>query len=175
MTAQQRRVQILKRLKGSEGPVSASVLAAELGVSRQIVVGDIALLRAAGTEIEATPRGYRTGDMGIRGLVACTHAGGEELRRELYTIVDNGGIAEDVIVENPLYGEITGRLHIASRYDVDVFVKKAAEQPDSLLCHMTGGPHLHTIICPDEETLSRIREQLAQKGFLYQSGREGGR
>ena len=37
MNAAQRRESILKRLSGAEAPVSASALAALLGVSRQIV------------------------------------------------------------------------------------------------------------------------------------------
>ena len=59
MNAAQRRESILKRLSGAEAPVSASALAALLGVSRQIVVGDVALLRAGGAQIDATPRGYQ--------------------------------------------------------------------------------------------------------------------
>ncbi len=169
MTAQQRREEIQKQLERAQGPLSASALAAQMGVSRQIVVGDIALLRAAGAQIIATPRGYQKGGTGVKTLVACCHDGGEGLRRELYTVVDNGGVVEDVIVENPLYGEITGKLHITSRYDVDVFLEKAARQPDSLLSSMTGGVHLHTLICPDEDTGARIRERLAQQGLLYEN------
>lgn len=170
MNAQERRDEIQKILGASQGPLSASALATQLGVSRQIVVGDIALLRASGIDIEATPRGYvgQKNSPGYSGLVACCHDRGEGLRQELYIIVDNGGVAEDVIVENPLYGEITGRLHLASRYDVEIFVEKAASQPDCLLSHMTGGVHLHTLRCPDEETFHRICAQLAEKGFLYE-------
>ena len=47
MNAAQRRERILTRLNSAGAPLSASTLAAELGVSRQIVVGDVALLRAA--------------------------------------------------------------------------------------------------------------------------------
>lgn len=83
-------------------------------------------------------------------------------------MVDNGGIVEDVKVESPLYGEITGRLHVASRYDADNFVARAMEQPDGLLLRLTGGVHLHTLVCPDEETFLRIRRALAQEGILYE-------
>ena len=161
MTAQQRRQQIIAILTKATGPVSASALAGQLGVSRQIVVGDVALLRAGGEQIDATPRGYvLTGEKqsGYTGLLACRAA---ELR-------DNGGIVEDVKVESPLYGEITGRLHVASRYDADNFVTRAMEQPDGLLLRLTGGVHLHTLVCPDEETFLRIRRALAQAGILYE-------
>ena len=159
MTAQQRRQQIIAILTKATGPVSASALAGQLGVSRQIVVGDVA------------PRGYvLTGEKqsGYTGLLACRHDGSEGLRQELYLVVDNGGIVEDVKVESPLYGEITGRLHVASRYDADNFVARAMEQPDGLLLRLTGGVHLHTLVCPDEETFLRIRRVLAQAGILYE-------
>ena len=171
MTAEQRRSRISVRLHETHQPISATALARELGVSRQIIVGDVALLRAAGQAITATARGYVIPDAGETGLprqVACRHDGSEGLRQELYLVVDNGGIVEDVKVESPLYGEITGRLHVASRYDADNFVARAMEQPDGLLLRLTGGVHLHTLVCPDEETFLRIRRALAQAGILYE-------
>lgn len=169
MNAAQRREKILDTLMQAAGPVSASTLAASLGVSRQIVVGDVALLRASGTQIDATPRGYRlhTAATGYTGIVACVHSTSEQMRQELYTIVDNGGAAMDVIVENALYGEIRGNLNIASRYDVDAFLRQAAHSPESLLSRMTGGVHLHTLHCPDEETFRRITAALEAQGILY--------
>ena len=53
-----RKEKIIEEIKKSEKPVSASALAKKLGVSRQIIVGDVALIRASGTNIIATPRGY---------------------------------------------------------------------------------------------------------------------
>ena len=77
MTAARRRDEILQALAGASGPVSAAALAARLGVSRQVVVGDVALLRAAGSPIVATPRGYVLGGgqegSGVRCTVACRH------------------------------------------------------------------------------------------------------
>ena len=58
MTAEQRRSRISARLHEAHQPISATALAKELGVSRQIIVGDVALLRAAGQAITATARGY---------------------------------------------------------------------------------------------------------------------
>ena len=51
-----RREDIVRRLTISAEPISASSLAAAYGVSRQIIVGDIALLRASGEKISSTPR-----------------------------------------------------------------------------------------------------------------------
>ena len=169
MNAAQRREVILKRLSEADAPVSASVLAAQLGVSRQIVVGDVALLRAGGAQIDATPRGYQLhpAEKGYTGILACVHRTEDEMRRELYTVVDQGGTVVDVAVENPLYGELRGNLNLASRYDVDTFITQAANTPECLLSRMTGGVHLHTLRCPDEETFQRIEAALREKGILY--------
>ena len=52
-----RRAAISETLRTAEKPVSASALARRYQVSRQIIVGDISLLRADGADF-ATPRGY---------------------------------------------------------------------------------------------------------------------
>jgi transcriptional regulator of NAD metabolism len=145
-------------------------LAEQLGVSRQIVVGDVALLRAGGFAIDATPRGYRVrgAAQGYTGMLACAHSTEDALRQELYLVVDNGGTVEDVAVENPLYGELRATLHITSRYDADIFLRRAASQPQGLLSRMTGGVHLHTILCESPEAFARIRAALDAAGILYQ-------
>ena len=104
MNAAQRREKILEQLHGASAPISASALAAKLGVSRQIVVGDVALLRAGGAEIEATPRGYQFHPTpgGYTGILACVHRTADEMRTELYTVVDQGGVVVDVAVETRL-------------------------------------------------------------------------
>ena len=170
MNAAQRREKILSRLTGAAEPVSASALAGELGVSRQIVVGDVALLRAGGTQIDATPRGYQLHPeaKGCTGILACVHSTAEEMRTELYTVVDQGGVVVDVAVENPLYGELRGNLNLASRYDVDNFIRQAAQTPECLVIRMTGGVHLHTLRCPDEATFARVKAALEAHGLLYQ-------
>ena len=169
MNAAQRRETILERLSRAETPVSASALAAQLGVSRQIVVGDVALLRAGGAQIDATPRGYQLhpAEKGYPGILACVHRTENEMRTELYTVVDQGGVVMDVAVENSLYGELRGNLNLASRYDVDNFIQQAKNAPESLLSRMTGGVHLHTLHCPDAESFQRIKKALDEKGLLY--------
>ena len=149
--------------------LSQENVAEKLGVSRQIVVGDVALLRAGGAEIEATPRGYQFHPTpgGYTGILACVHKTADEVPTELYTVVDQGGVVVDVAVENPLYGELRGNLNLASRYDVDTFITHAANTPECLLSRMTGGVHLHTLRCPDEETFQRIEAALREKGILY--------
>ena len=122
--AQARRQAVAQALEEAVGPVSAAALAERFSVSRQIIVGDVALLRAGGTDILATPRGYLLGGRGggVERTVACVHAP-EEMERELNAIVDAGGEVVDVIVEHPVYGQLTGLLGVRSRYDVAEFVR----------------------------------------------------
>jgi transcriptional regulator of NAD metabolism len=171
MDAAQRREGIRCTLHASSAPISASALAKKFGVSRQVIVGDVALLRAANVPISATPRGYvMQKDTERRGLVrtiACCHDK-ENIAQEMYTIVDNGCGILDVIVEHAVYGQISGQLHAFSRYDVDCFLKKVERSEALPLCNLTGGVHLHTIICPDENAYQRVLDQLKEKGFLFE-------
>jgi transcriptional regulator of NAD metabolism len=121
--AQDRRREIAATVSGEAEPISASALAERFGVSRQVVVGDIALLRAEGMPILATPRGYILPASGVAGdavifTVASRH-NGSQIAEELYAVVDEGGCVLDVTVEHPVYGQIAGQLHIASRRDAD--------------------------------------------------------
>lgn len=167
MTATDRRAAIEERLRREHIPISATALAAEFHVSRQVIVGDVALLRAAGVEIHATPRGYLLGaeSAGVQSVLACVHSP-EDMGRELNTIVDNGGEVLDVIVEHPVYGQLTGQLRLRSRHDVAQFLRKA--EGASPLSVLTGGIHLHTVRCPDGETLDRVARALRQEGFLLE-------
>ena len=108
MNAKDRRDAITARLEQATEPVNATALARGLDVSRQVIVGDIALLRAAGTPIEATPRGYvLSRPAGVSGQVVCCHRSGD-METELNTLVDLGCVVEDVSVEHPVYGQLTG-------------------------------------------------------------------
>ena len=159
---------IVHELKKNDKPLSASKLATLCGVSRQIIVGDVALLRAQGYHIIATPRGYLLeGDNSKKRYTIAVVHHREQLLDELYTIIDLGGYVEDVIVEHPLYGQLTGKLHLSSRYDVDQFVAKLSQQDVQPLSHLTNGLHLHTIQCPNDETYQRILKALNEKGYLF--------
>lgn len=170
MDAQVRRKAVAQYLKQAEGPVSATALAGQFSVSRQIIVGDIALLRAGGLDIAATPRGYvlpREQEGFVR-KVACVHAV-EDTARELEIIVDNGCAVLDVMVEHAIYGQLTGPLHLSSRYDVQQFLEKIGSSDARPLSSLTNGVHLHSISCPDEAAYQRVLEQLRQEQFLYES------
>ena len=163
-----RKQAIIEEIQKSDKPVSASKLAKHFGVSRQIIVGDIALLRAAGTQIIATPRGYLLEDKPhpLEKKIAVSHSN-DQLAEELYTIIDLGGMVVDVIVEHPIYGELVGNLHLASRYDVDQFLKKV--ETATPLSQLTSGVHLHTIRYPSHEVIQRIENALKDRGILLES------
>lgn len=168
MLAAARRNQIMDTLRGATEPVSAGSLAKLLGVSRQLVVGDIALLRAGGAPVLATPRGYvlqTAAEPGVLCTVACRHTA-EQIADELYTVVDCGCTVLDVIVEHPVYGQLLGQLQIRSRYDADTFCEVLRQNRAQPLCHLTGDVHLHTLRCPTPEHKARVLAALAAKGYL---------
>ncbi|MBE6939523.1 MAG: transcription repressor NadR [Ruminococcaceae bacterium] len=168
MTSAQRRQEILSALHQTKQPLSATVLAQQFSVSRQVIVGDIALLRAQGHQITATPRGYLIPvEQGLLRQLACCHSS-DGTRAELNAMVDCGCTVLDVIVEHPVYGQLTAPLQLSSRLDVEQFVERmqsAGAQPLSLL---TEGIHLHTLSCPNEEAFLRLQRTLQDMGMLVQ-------
>jgi len=168
MEAAERREQILKILRNSHKPQSGSHLAEKLKVSRQVIVQDIAILRAGGAEILATPQGYLLTtalQRKIRRVLAAQHDA-DRTAEELETIVELGGKVLDVVVEHPLYGEIRGLLMLSDLQEVNEFVARYKESGAELLLTLTKGVHLHTIEAESEEVLERIAEALKKKGFL---------
>ena len=167
MNTSERRRLILDYLHEADRPLSATALAGELSVSRQIIVGDVALLRASGVAITATPRGYVLDrpQPGVVRTVACLHSGAD-MERELTLMVDQGCVVENVIVEHPVYGQLTGPLDLSSRYDILEFIRKVEENAARPLSALTDGIHLHTLRCPDERAFERAAAALAAEGFL---------
>ena len=169
MRAEERRQAIQELLQQAKEPISAGALAARFAVSRQIIVGDIALLRAAGADISATPRGYviLRETAGLVRQVAVQHdAAGMEA--ELNAMVDQGCTVLDVIVEHPVYGQLTGPLQLSSRYDVRQFLSRCGQPNARPLSELTEGIHLHTLRCPDEAAFGRVRQELRRLGVLLE-------
>ena len=167
MNAESRRAEILRLLKKASKPVSAAKIAEKMSVSRQIIVGDIALLRACGASITSTSRGYvipSDRQSYLRQVVTEHDAAGTQA--ELNAIVDQGCTVVDVIIEHPLYGELRGELQLSSRYDVEQFIRKCLESDAAPLSQLTNGVHLHTLSCPDEDAFHRAEEALRRLGFL---------
>ena len=169
MDGASRRQRIQEALSRAHRPISATVLAQQLGVSRQIIVGDVALLRAAGEQISATPRGYllERDETGLVRTVACRHRA-EDMAPELNAIVDQGCTVLDVIVEPPIYGQLTGQLQLRSRYDVQQFVTRCQQAGASPLSLLTEGIHLHTIACPDAAHYQSVLTALRNLDILLE-------
>jgi transcriptional regulator of NAD metabolism len=171
MDAQERRQHILRLIRQRETPVSATSLARQMGVSRQVIVGDVALLRAQGSSILATPRGYTMLQPALAGRyvgkLACQHTL-SDTKKELMAIVTLGGQILDVIVDHYLYGEMTGQLNLSTPREVEAFVRKAGQRRARLLSELTDGIHLHTIACPDKNVFEAITAELGRLSLLYQ-------
>ena len=167
MTAIERRNAIYQVLS-ADTPISATALAGRFGVTRQVVVGDIARLRAEGRSVIATPRGYiiPVPDGFVR-TIACVH-NAQQTRDELNAMVDCGCTVIDVVVEHPVYGQLTAPLAISSRYDVEQFIEKMASASASPLSALTEGIHLHTLSCPDEQVFNHLRDKLREMGMLFE-------
>jgi uncharacterized protein len=167
-SADQRRRRILAWIRGHGAPIRGGELARHFRVSRQCLVQDVAILRARGEDIEATPRGYRlpkSAGRRHRAILACRHAP-ERTEEELQILVDHGVKILDVIVEHPIYGELRGSLMLESRADVQDFLTQVSASRASLLSSLTGGVHLHTIEASKPEMISRAKARLRARGFL---------
>jgi transcriptional regulator of NAD metabolism len=170
MSGEKRRVKILEILSSSLKPVSATKLANATGVTRQIIVSDVALLRASGVKIISERLGYTIPKIAsdeIYKTIICKHTK-EQTLDEFYAIVDNGGKVVSVTVEHSLYGQITADLNVVSRYDAQEFAKRSEETDAMLLCDLTDGLHMHTITVKDEESFKRIYVQLKALGILIE-------
>ncbi|HXX46002.1 MAG TPA: transcription repressor NadR [Candidatus Acidoferrales bacterium] len=163
-----RRRQIVSWLRSHGMPIRGGDLAKHFRVSRQCLVQDMAILRAGGEEIMATPRGYQlptTNKQVHRAVIACKH-GPERTEEELQTLVDHGVKILDVIVEHPIYGELRRALMLESRADVHEFLDHVRSSKATLLSALTGGVHLHTLEASRPDAISRARADLRKRGIL---------
>ena len=166
MNGEERRNQIIHILQSSCEPVSGVALAKQLNVSRQVIVQDIALLRAKDTRIHSTNRGYlldKQHEVSRVFKVIHTEA---QTRTELETIIDLGGWVKDVFVYHKAYGVIRGELNLHSRYEIEHYIGELQSGKSSLLMNFTSGYHYHTVFANDAAVLDRIQEALASLGFL---------
>lgn len=170
MDGKARRDFIVTTLKNTGAPVTGSALSACCQVSRQIIVGDVALLRAQGVQIISTPRGYQLvaeKKTAYTRTFVCRH-GPKEMEAELNAIVDNGGMVQNVVIEHEVYGTLTGTLHLHSRRDVSQYIKKMKDSQAPLLSSISGGIHTHLVEADSEEDLNAIEKALQDLGVLYQ-------
>ena len=163
MNTEERRSRLLALLAEAEQPLTGTRLSREFSVSRQIIVGDISILRAEGRQIYATPHGYIMPKAAVNrsqlATLICQHDAAA-MEKELTIIIDNGGTVLDVIVEHPLYGAIRGDLLLENRRDIKTFLNKMKKCQANPLLVVTGGVHLHIrfdgeVKCIDQKWLSR--------------------
>ena len=166
MTGEERREKILAPIRESGKPIPARALAETFSVSRQVIVQDVALLRAAGDDIISTSRGYILHQPARCRRVFKVHHTDEQTADELNAIVDLGGTVIDVFVWHKLYGKIEGSLGIDSRRAVEAFIDDLKSGRSQLLKNVTSNYHYHTVEARDEETLDLIERMLDQKGYL---------
>ena len=161
-----RRERIVELLRASELPLSGGALAREVGVSRQVVVQDIALLRAAGYEVISTNRGYVLAGTGeVSRLLKVCHTD-DQLEAELCAVVDLGGCVKNVVVQHRVYGRLEADLNIRSRRDVGRFLEDMRSGRSSPLKNITSNYHYHLITADSEETLDLIEQALKEKKIL---------
>lgn len=166
MTGQERRNAIVNQIRGSSTPVSGKKLAEDYHVSRQVIVQDIALIRAAGHDILSTHRGYILQEPHSVSRVFKVQHTDEELEEELFSIVDLGGIVRNVMVNHKVYGHLEADLNVASRRNASQFLDDIKTGKSSPLKNITSNYHYHTVEADSEETLDMIEKMLGEKGFL---------
>ncbi|AYD39055.1 transcription repressor NadR [Clostridium fermenticellae] len=168
MNSVQRRKYIEELLNKSDEPQKGHVIAEKLGVTRQIIVKDIAILRAEGKKVIATPDGYiipRQDNNLVRKVIAVSHKPAD-IEDELETIIKYGGIVEDVIVEHKIYGEIKAMLMLKNFYDIENFMINVNKYNSEPLLILTGGLHLHTISAENHGIIKNILKELKIKNYL---------
>ena len=164
MKLSKRQNEIITFLQESNDPISGEVLGEKFGVSRQIIVKDIGVLKAFGLDIVSTNKGYKIDTShGLTKIIESSHDD-SAIKDELNTIVDNGGVVIDIFINHPVYGVIRKDLNIKSRNGVNNFVKNM--DISTPLKNLTANVHYHTISAKDEESLKKIEKALGEKGYL---------
>jgi len=166
MKAAERRKAIVNLLLSSQEAVSGANLSKEFGVSRQIIVQDIAVLKGIGYDILSTHSGYVIQSVPLKERVLKLWHTTEGTEEELNTVVRLGGTVVDVFVWHKVYGKITAPLNIFSELQVRQFMEGVRSGKSTELMHITGGYHYHTVRAESAEVLDEIEETLRKKGFL---------
>lgn len=166
MTGNQRRNVIIELLTSKDEAISGKKLAQLFNVSRQVIVQDIALLRAQNHNITSTNHGYILLNKPKNTRIFKVVHTDDQVEEELQLIVDYGGTVEDVFIYHKIYGTVRADLRISSRKDIEIFLESLSTGSSKLLKNVTSDYHYHTITAQSEELLNMIQEQLNEKGFL---------
>lgn len=165
MKAEERRKQ-LYALLSDRTPISGSALSEKLSVSRQIIVQDIAILKASGHKIISTHRGYLLEDAPDAERVFKVRHTSKQTKDELSLIVSLGGTVLDVFVWHKVYGKIEATLNIFSERGIEQFLNGIKSGKSSELMHITDGYHYHTVRADSKESLDAIEKKLAEKNYI---------
>ena len=166
MKAPERRKAIINALITEQKPISGGRFSKELGVSRQIIVQDVSILKAEGYDIISTHYGYLLHSTPLCERVFKLHHSTENTEEELCTIVDLGGTIVDVFVWHKVYGKVSAPLNIFSRLQVKQFLEGVRTGKSTELMNITGGYHYHTVRAESTEVLDLIEKALIEKGFI---------
>lgn len=166
MTGSKRREEIINKIKSSTSPISGKALAQLYGVSRQVIVQDIALLRTAGYDIISTNRGYLLNAPLTTSRVFKVSHTDAQTEDELCSIVDLGGTVVNVMVNHRVYGHMEAPLGISSRLKIKEFMDDIKSGKSSPLKNITSNYHYHTVEADSEQTLDLIGKTLEEKGYL---------
>lgn len=166
MKADNRRKEIVSLLMSELNPTSGTALAKRFGVSRQIIVQDISVLKAAGFQIISTHSGYLIHRTPLAEKVFKVRHTSGQTEDELNLIVDLGGTVADVFVWHKVYGKVEARLNISSRFHVKQFLEGIRSGKSKELMNITDGYHYHTVRAESENVLEQIEEALTDKGYL---------
>ena len=142
MNTAERRNEILNFLQNADEPVAARKLASQFGVSRQVIVQDLAVIRASRPNIISTNRGYilQQQETGCLREFKVRHTP-EQAGQELNLIVDHGGRVKNISISHRVYGRITAEMDIRSRQDVQEFLQALAGGASTVLSTATDGYH----------------------------------
>lgn len=166
MKADERRKAIVNLLASGQKPISGSALSEEFGVSRQIIVQDITVLRGAGYDILSTHSGYIIQKTPHKERVFKVHHTTDQTEDELNLIVDLGGTVVDVFVWHKVYGKLVAPLNIFSRLHVKQFIEGVRTGKSTELMNITGGYHYHTVRAESDAILDSIMDALTEKNFI---------
>lgn len=167
MNSTGRKDLIIDRLKNTNAPVSGQLLAEICEVSRQIIVRDIALIRAEGYDIISTNRGYMLSEsiQEVSRIFKVYHTE-EQMVDECYSIVDMGGKIVNIMVNHRVYGKMEAELSINSRRKADAYIESIHNGKSSPLEKITSNYHYHEIAAENEDVLDEIEKMLKEKGYL---------
>ena len=166
MKGKERRKEITALIMAAEEPVSGSVLSERLGVSRQIIVQDIAMLRAEGYDVLSTTQGYVITKGPFAERVFKLRHTSEQTEDELTTIVSMGGTVVNVFVWHKVYGKVEANLNIFSERSIAQFMDGIKSGKSKELMHITEGYHYHTVRADSEAVLDEIEAVLNKKGYI---------